>query len=200
MKKRGTLTVLKISLYHEPKDFDTKVRQAGNNWLLNNPNKKSSEYPSYWTKCLPQLASAYKNICCYYCIYIEPSSGAGTVDHYYPKKSYKNLVYEWSNFRYACLMANRRKGRYSDVIDPVNIPVNNTFKIDFSSGEVYYDKPFLRFELLDSTIARLKLNSHDLCQMRMQHLTSYFRGNFSKEYLKEMSPFVYHEAVRQGLL
>ncbi|MBV6524778.1 hypothetical protein HT664_08600 [Ursidibacter maritimus] len=131
--------MLKISIVQEPTDFDITVRQPGEQWLRKHPNAKPADYRDYWVKCLPGLNRIYKGICCYYGIFIERATGGETVDHYLPKSKYPHLAYEWENFRYSSIKANSRKGNYLDVIDPTKLPSINTFMLDFSTGELYYD-------------------------------------------------------------
>ncbi|OOS00908.1 hypothetical protein B0187_01035 [Haemophilus paracuniculus] len=194
--------MLKIYNYPEPEYFDQEIRKPGLSWLSTHPNAKPSKYKNYWSKCLPDLANLYKGICCYYCVFIENATGEATVDHYLPKSKYPKLTYEWSNFRYACIKANNRKGNYDDVIDPITIPSHSLFKLDFGNGEIYYDisNDIISHNVLDSTIQRLKLNNPELCNMRLEHFNSYLKDDTTLNGLKARSPFVYSEALRQGLL
>ncbi len=53
--------------------------------------------------------------------------------------------------------------------------------------------------LARKTIHRLKLDSPEHNQMRQRHYNQYLRHKDAQT-LKELSPFVWHEAQRQGLL
>jgi len=50
-----------------------------------------------------------------------------------------------------------------------------------------------------NTITRLKLDSVEHNQMRAKHYVWYLRKN-DEETLKELSPFIWNEAQRQGML
>lgn len=101
----------------EPPDFDEKVRQPGNAWLIKNPDPKKG-VKDYWSPFKSQLADGFNNLCGYSAMY-EP---VGTVEHYLSRENYRNLAYEWSNFRYASAWINSSKGALDDfVLDPFNI-------------------------------------------------------------------------------
>jgi hypothetical protein len=95
---------------------------------------------------------------------------------------------------------NRLKNRFDDVLDPVGL-AKDTFFINFSSGALYLN-PVLdpaEQQAAGSTINRLQLNSHTNQSMRRKHWCRYLR-NKDQATLKELSPFVWYEAQRQGLL
>ena len=120
----------------EPADFDTLVRQPGLNAIAElvgeqgDPLKKvanyrdelkGKHYPPYWRNATSQLLEAYSRICAYACFYIEPTTGAATVDHFAPKSQSWDKAYEWSNYRLACSLMNTRKNKFDDVIDPFDV-------------------------------------------------------------------------------
>lgn len=195
--------MIPIQLSPEPTDFNTRVREKGNQWINNHPN--SDKYPALWADYLPYLAMSRQQICSYYSIYLEPSSGAETVDHFKPKSKHRNLVYEWCNYRYCCLDANRKKHIYEDVIDPIKLPLEtgkHTFEIDFSDGSVRANPSLstINIQVANTTIKRLKLNDIKLKNSRMDYLYLCLTNKIEPSFLKARSPFVYAEALRQGLL
>lgn len=194
--------MLPLSLQPEPSYFDTDIRQKGNNWLAKYPTAKPAKYPTYWNRCLDDLHHLYGGICAYYCIYIDLASGAGTVDHFLPKSIYKQNVYEWDNYRFASLEANRHKKNF-EVYDPFLLPRDYPiFYIDFSNGEIYLapNLSSAEQEKANITIERLKLNSPRMCRSRMDFFEQYERNNFTSAFLKEQNPFVWVELNRQGYL
>lgn len=195
--------MIPVKIGAEPKDFNTNVRKKGNLWIVNNPN--NLKYPAYWTEFLPNLAQQNQHICCYYSIYLEPTSGAESIDHFRPKSQYRNLVYDWDNYRYCCLNANSKKHIYEDVIDPAKLPLEtgkHTFEINFSDGFVQANPELseTNIQAVNATIKRLKLNNVKLRENRKDYLYFYLTGKISKTFLHTRSPFVYSEAQRQNLL
>lgn len=191
--------MLPIILHPEPPYFNEKIRIPGNNWLRLNSSPR--RFKNLWRNCLKDMHKQYNGICCYYVIYIELDSGTESIDHFAPKSKYADKAYEWTNFRFCCIQANRRKQNYEDVIDPISLE-KDILKLDFGTGEIFYDETISSVQkaLLDSTIFRLKLNNPALCQMRKSNYAAYLRDELTPKGLAARSPFVYHEAVRQGLI
>ena len=65
---------------------------------------------------------------------IEPTADV-TVDHMVPKSRNWRLVYEWRNYRLACLRMNRKKWDYT-VLDPFCID-DDWFVMDIVECRVY---------------------------------------------------------------
>ena len=185
----------------EPNDFDTQVRQPGLRWLAENHGAASSQFPPHWRKCLTELHTAYDGICAYVCIYIEPVTGAQSVDHFIAKSPRPELTYEWSNYRLACARMNSRKREFEDVLDPFTLPLG-TFRLALSTCEIKPTAPEGSWErqTADATLQRLGLNDQDCCDLRKYYLRRYQDGRISAEFLRERVPFVYQEVVRQGKL
>ena len=115
----------------EPTNFDKKVRQTGQNWLrkkgfpLDQPLPEKADPKPLWRECLDELHLEYGGVCAYLAIYIERATGAASADHFVAKSSSEAyLVYEWSNYRLACLAMNARKRAFDDVLDPFYLPEN----------------------------------------------------------------------------
>lgn len=178
----------------EPEDFDRKVRQPGLKACA------KGKLPPLWCEVKDDMLAAYGGICAYFCIYIEPVTGAATTDHFLPKSKHPDKVYEWSNYRLACSLANSCKGDYEDVLDPFELK-NGMFAIDLISLKVV---PGLEAgknrQEIKNTIARLKLNSDDYANALREYLFSYRDNAIPLSYLQRQAPFLAAEIVRQKAL
>lgn len=197
--------MIPVKLQIEPADFDTTVRKPGNAWLLSNPGVKPSRYKNFWKYCLKDLASLYGHFCAYLAIYIEPATGAESVDHFVPKSDPVNgakLAYEWNNYRLCGLGENRKKRTSIPPLDPCDPNMKpDSFFINFGDGSIYPNPAFdvaYRKKCQD-TIDALKLDGSDCREMRKRRFEKYARGIVSIADLKEDAPFIYQEVVRQGL-
>lgn len=190
----------------EPNTFDQDVRQLGLAWLaangvaLNSPLPKKTKLPAYWSNSNQSLWNAYDGVCAYLAIYFEWVTGASSTDHFIAKSVLPGQAYEWSNYRLSCLGPNRNKNKFDDVLDPIGLAAN-TFELNLVSGEIR-PRPGLNKNataLARKTIKRLKLHSTHHNQMRQRHFSQYLRHK-DEQTLRQLSPFVWHEAQRQGLL
>jgi hypothetical protein len=198
--------MIPVSLQPAPVDFDVKVRQKGLAWLankgiaLNHAPPKASALPNYWSHSNRQLWDAYSGVCAYLAIYFEWATGASSTDHFVAKSRHAGDAYEWDNYRLSCLGANRNKNKFDDVLDPIGLSPD-TFVLNLASGAVSPNPalPAAQKLLARKTSKRLKLDSPDNNAMRAKHFVRYLR-NKDEETFKELSPFVWYEARRQGLL
>lgn len=199
--------MIPVQLKPEPDDFDAEVRQKGLVWLTqkgiahNAPAPKGTKFPAYWSHSNKQLWQAYSGVCAYLAIYFEWVTGAGSTDHFVAKSKDAKKAYEWDNYRLSCLGPNRNKNKYDDVLDPVGL-TNNTFELVLITGEIRPSRALTDRALIAAarkTITRLKLDSADHREMRMKRYSQYVR-NKDVNTLKELSPFIWYEAQRQGLL
>jgi len=199
--------MIPVQLQPEPSDFDVEVRKKGQSWLAKNgiavnaPPPKASDLPDYWRACLEQLYDAYSGVCAYLAIYFEWPTGAASTDHYVPKSANAWLAYEWSNFRLSCIGPNRTKNKYTDVLDPIELKPD-TFHLNLMTGRIRPNPAFsvaARW-MASRTIARLKLNAAKTTAMRAKHYSEYVRIGNGLPTLKQVSPFVWYEANRQGAL
>jgi hypothetical protein len=191
----------------EPLNFDLMVRQKGLSSLqikgidLHAPLPAGTTVATYWRHCLDDLYTSYDGVCAYLGIFFERVAGAASVDHYIPKSRRADLAYEWSNYRLVCSMMNCRKREYEDVLDPFTIE-GGWFHLELVSGRIFPDS-HLDVKLLkaiQATIDRLDLDDPPNREMRARHYQEYCEGYYTAAFLKVRSPFVYAEAVRQGLL
>ncbi len=167
---------------------------------MNAPPPKASDLPNYWTHSNKQLWEAYSGVCAYLAIYFEWVSGAASTDHFVAKSRHAGDAYEWDNYRLSCLGPNRNKGKFDDVLDPIGLQAD-TFVLNLVNGEIR-PNPTLNAaqkKMAERTILRLKLDSPDHNAMRAKHFSRYISGK-DQQALKELSPFVWYEAHRQGLL
>lgn len=190
----------------EPTDFDAKVRKPGLAFLASQgisagmPIPDGFEWKEYWQIAREDLYDDYDEICAYSSIRLHVEQGSVTIDHFHPKSKHPRLAYEWNNFRLASRTMNGRKLAHEDVLDPFQVE-NGWFVIDFPSGKVM---PGRRAEgsisdSVQASISRLQLNETRLKKRRARLLDAYRRGEYSLEFLKSESPFVYAEVIRQGL-
>lgn len=191
----------------EPAYFDAKVRQKGLAFLkkrkipLDGPLPRRRTLPSYWRECLDDLHARYNGCCAYLAVFIERVTGGVTTDHFVAKSRRPGLAYEWSNFRLACQAINGRKGDFENILDPFTIE-KNWFRLELFSGRIF-PNPSLsheKQERIRQTIDVLKLDSPGNRELRTRHFDECITGACSAAFLQRRSPFVYMEAVRQGLL
>lgn len=191
----------------EPAVFDAKVRQKGLAYLdrkglpLDQPLPSKAEIKPYWRACLTDLHQAYDGICAYLGVYFERVMGGGSVDHFIAKSANAGLAYEWSNYRLACTTMNSRKRDYSDVLDPFYLSPG-LFRLQLSTGRIY-PNPELEakpMRVVEETIERLGLDDPQCRKVRTDWYQEYLEYELPSDYLKRKSPFVWHEANRQGLL
>lgn len=197
--------MIPVLLQREPKDFHVEVRQKGQTWLtnhgipLNAAPPKASKLPRYWSHSNLQLWKAYSGTCAYLAIFFEWSTGASSTDHFIAKSLHAGDAYEWNNYRLSCLGANRSKAAHS-VLDPIGLQPE-TFILNLAKGNVRVN-PALSASVKASarrTMARLKLNAPELKAARARHFDEY-RKHKHEETFRKLSPFVWYEARRQGLL
>lgn len=190
----------------EPQNFDQQVRQPGLQWLAKhniNPNSvppKASELAPYWQCMTEQLWESYSGVCAYLAIYFEFATGAASTDHFIAKSTVAGQAYEWSNYRLSCLGPNRNKNHFDDILDPFCI-ADHTFELNLFNGQI---KPSswlseANHTAAQTTINRLKLDNEQCRRMRQKAFSRYLRKK-DEETLRELSPFVWYEASRQGLL
>jgi uncharacterized protein (TIGR02646 family) len=190
----------------EPADFDRIVRQPGLAWLnsrgipLNGPPPKRTIFPPFWTHSNESLWIAYKGKCAYLAIFFEFVTGASSTDHFVAKSKDPGRTYEWDNYRLSCLGPNRNKNKFDDVLDPIGL-APDTFVLNLVSGDIHPNPnlPTPDKKLASNTIKRLKLDSPGHSQMRLRHYNQYLHHK-SSQTLRDLSPFVWYEAGRQGLL
>lgn len=198
--------MIPVTLQAEPANFDADVRQPGIAWLkenglsLNSPPPAKTKFKPCWQACTEQLWETYSGTCAYLAIFFEFATGAASTDHFVAKSKDAGQAYEWNNYRLSALGPNRNKNKFDDVLDPIGLPAD-TFELNLSNGKISPSKalsPQAKSDAL-KTIRRLKLDSPINRKMRARHYSNYLRNN-DEIGLKTLSPFVWYEAQRQGLL
>lgn len=159
-------------------------------------------FPTLWRgEWLDELLKAYKRICAYVCIYIEPVTGAASVDHRVPVSERWDRVCEWTNYRLACSLMNSRRGTIQRVMDPFEVE-NGWFQLELTFFQVV-PAPNLDETLtirIRDTIDQLELNDTGCCGLRRQYAEDYQNGLIHLAYLERRAPFVAMELRRQGKL
>ena len=191
----------------EPSTFDKNVRKKGRKYLgekgipLDQPLPEGTELYPYWRACLDDLYSKYNGLCAYLAIFFERVTGGGSVDHFIAKSERADLAYEWANYRLACSTMNSRKWKFGDVLDPFEIR-EDMFHLEFVSGHIYPNPglPAEERKSVADTIKRLGLDDPGCREMRARHYQEYREGQYTSDFFKKRSPFVWYEANRQGLL
>lgn len=192
--------MIPVALQPEPRTFAARVRNPGRAFLRKTPHPTKDEWKkaNFWMACLPDLRSAYKNVCAYCCFWVPMDS---SVDHFHPKSAYPNQAYEWNNFRLAHQKINGYKANKTGILDPLSIQAG-WFIIDFANSHVK-PNPTTSVAVQNSvlhTITVLRLNSDDvLVQTRFSLVRSYSKGNIDMAFLEEYYPFIAAELTRQGL-
>lgn len=179
----------------EPPDFDARVRQPGQADL------RSSELRPLWRHCATQLWEAYKGVCAYSSLHIPRGTGALSVDHLLPKSKRRELAYEWSNYRLACVRMNARKNDLEEVLDPFEVR-DGWFALELSTLEVIPGQGLTEDirARVQATIDRLDLNDQEFVRAREAYFTAWSEGETKFRYLRKHCPFLAKELVRQGVV
>ena len=199
--------MIPVAAQPEPAAFDAEVRRKGLVHLserglpLDEPLPPKADIEPYWRASLTELHQAYGGVCAYLGIFFERVMGGGSVDHFIAKSTNAGLAYEWSNYRLACSTMNSRKREYSDVLDPFFL-APDLFQLQISTGHIYPnpDLDAVPMRLVEKTIERLGLDDPQCRELRARWYQEYLEHQLPSDYLRTKSPFVWHEANRQGLL
>ncbi|WP_309896654.1 hypothetical protein [Archangium sp.] len=106
--------MIPVARVAEPPDFDARVRQPGQHWLLRNPQVERPR--DLWSPFRDRLMEGFQKRCGYTAMW----DLNGTVDHFRSIKRDRSLAYEWSNYRYASHWLNSSK-RAGEVLDPYEV-------------------------------------------------------------------------------
>lgn len=189
-----------------PKYFANEIRKKG----LVHARALKRRYPkggvpereykgkAYWRRCLDDLEVAFGGVCAYACIRIHPVTGARTVDHFIPKSRDPLRAYSWSNYRYASLRMNTRKGEH-DVCDPFRVQ-RRWFRMNLVTGTLTPapSLPKATRDLIHATIKHLGLN-RDVKDARLEYLNRFLsrKSKTAWEELERECPLVAEEYARQ---
>jgi len=207
MWEKRSAAVIPVSAQPEPSNFHADVREKGHTWLrdrgiaLNTAPPRGTKLEPYWTETNRELWEAYSRTCAYLAIYFEFTTGASSTDHFIAKSADAGQAYEWSNYRLSCLGPNRNKNNFSDLLDPIGL-APDTFQLEFANGKIKPNpsRTAEQQRRAQKTIERLRLDSPNMREMRVRHFDDHRQGEVTADYLKRLSPFVWYEATRQGLI
>lgn len=184
--------MIRFSPPPEPPEFNEKTRKRGNIWLAKNPDKRPKDY---WTPFKNNLADGFGNLCGYSVMY-EP---VGTVDHYLSCDNYRNLAYEWSNYRFASGWINSSKQNVDNqVLDPFEIG-DDWFEIILPSLQLILTAkvPPEEYQRAEFTLKRLNLRDDErVIRQRREWYRSYVEGEITLDYLEKKAPLI-ARAVRK---
>lgn len=208
----------------EPASFERKVRQRGLEAIRElvgesrsrkrpgPPRKGAAKYarrediptnvfPTYWREALPDLHKAYRGLCAYLAMYLEPSTGSATVDHFIARGERWDLVYEWSNYRLAAGSINGRKTDRQISVDPFTLRAG-TFELELVELQVIVSAAVIGEdrEAAEAAIEILGLNQPECCRLRSEYLEAYRAGEIKQSYLERRAPFLVQELRRQNAL
>lgn len=171
---------------------------------------KAEHLTPYWQKCMDDLLRLYNRVCAYTSLYIPYEIGAPSVDHYWPKSGVVGLrvgpdedphaVYEWGNYRLACLSINQQKDNLALIVDPFDVE-DHWFELELTDYQIRTQSGLdaeLDAHLWDNIQNRLKLNTTELCTARREAAEEHLLHGLSIEALARKSPFVARELLRQG--
>jgi len=214
--------MIPVTLAPEPASFDAAVRKRGlaaiaelvgepGSGTRRGPKRKpvaarreqipSRAFPPFWTAMEDEMHRAYRGLCSYSALYIEPATGGRSIDHFVPKSVDWQLVYEWSNYRFACSRVNSKKLDQTGLLDPFLI-VDEWFELEFVAFQVRAGAGTTRKirTQVEATIEGLGLNRRPFCMQREAYAEDYRAGVIGFAYLDRMAPFVAREIRRQGLV
>ena len=178
----------------EPQRFDRCVRQPGSAFLEGG-GAHGRSLPAYWTRVHSDLRSSYRGICAYTCI----SVVRGTLDHFLPKSKYRQLAYEWTNYRLASERANQSKSNKVGLIDPFDIR-GDWFAIRLPQCDVIIGPALPEEKRRDAeyTIHALDLNDEYLVQHRSNIAVEFRDEKVCLDHVRRYYPFLATEIERQG--
>jgi hypothetical protein len=193
--------LIPVARQSEPADFAANVRRPGQAFLRTTPRPTNNDFRTrdFWKAALPQLRTAYHDICAYSSLWMPLHC---TVDHYFPKSSYPHLAYayEWSNYRLALDRINNNKGNSVDVLDPFTIQAG-WFVLDMATLFVQPSAvaPAAVRTRVQRSIDLLRLNDDPLVAFRFDIVKNYLDANLRIEYIEEKYPFIAAEIRRLGI-
>ena len=199
--------MIPVAPAREPAQFDERVRQPGLALIAELAAEAGSEhaiplsqFKPYWRRVLDDLLASYNRTCSYLSLHIPKAVGTPSVDHMVAKSTAWDQVYEWSNYRLACLLMNARKG-VADVLDPFEIG-DGWFALELVEFQVVpgHGLPANVHTRVAETIDTLRLSDSTCCEARAEYAQAYWDGDISVSHLRQHAPFVARELERQGRL
>lgn len=214
--------MIPVPLAEEPPAFDARIRQRGLDAIaelvgeaptVRRPGPRRTavatrreeippeSFPPFWREALDDMLDAYGRLCAYTALYIARGTGTPSVDHVVPKSKSWDRVYEWSNYRLACLRVNARKSDLDLLLDPCTI-TDGLFALELVAFQVKPAEGASGADVaaVEATVETLGLNARDFCRAREEWATAYREGEITLSFLERVAPFVAGEMRRQGQL
>lgn len=178
----------------EPPDFDEKARQPGLKWLREHADANRPH--DYWRPFTPALRKGFRGLCAYAVLH----TPVGTVDHYISFKGDRSLAYEWSNYRYASDLMNRKKSNRDDrVLDPHEVS-DDWFEILLPSLQlVATDRlPPEQEERARHVLEEFGLRDDErIVRWRRSYYEQYLSGKLTFEGLRDFAPLIARAVEKQ---
>ena len=183
--------MIRVAPAVEPAQFDEQVRQPGLALIARLAEEAGSKdaippcrFKPYWRCALDNLLASYSRTCAYLSLHIPRAAGTPSVDHMVAKSKAWDRVYEWRNYRLACLLMNARKG-VADVLDPFEVG-DGWFALELVEFQVVpgHGLPAGVHARVVETIATLRLSDSICCKARAQYAQDYWTGEISLSYLR----------------
>lgn len=208
--------MIRVEPADEPASFDDGIRQpgslalreiAGDPSVPQRTGPKRKHLPQLWTHALPAMRLLYRRTCAYLALHIHRGTGRDTVDHFIACATDRSLAYEWSNFRYASLDANRLKGT-RPFLDPFKVE-DSWFQLNLSTFEVEARITIPDADRTAWTNTLKVLNEPTFCAAREWYHERYFGRKLDPfdpdapmplSDLLAHAPFIARELRRQGRL
>jgi hypothetical protein len=192
------IPVPRLTSKNEPPLFNENCRKPGTAWLNNikNAEKDPHKQDEWWQQFQPALAQHFNYRCGWLatCIHLD-----GVVDHWLscgPRKGkaspYRNLAFEWTNYRYATGTINSLKGKLDDsLIDPCEVQ-EGWFEVLLPSFElVATGVPKELKDKAEATLEKLQLRRHKAQFTRWRWYQGHWNnGNPDLPALRRYAPLV----------
>ncbi|MEO8616633.1 MAG: hypothetical protein ABI600_15930 [Luteolibacter sp.] len=173
----------------EPSTFVTQCKKRGEDWLVANPNAKTSKYPGYWTEFQSDLEDGFSSRCGWLATKIT----FGQVDHYLSKKHHSDQTYTWSNYRYIAGSLNGSKGTHdAAILDPFDVQPG-WFEVILPSCQLKLTSaiPAAFLTRAEFTLKQLKLvRGQKVRKLRKRYYDEYKSGMLTKIGLREYAPLI----------
>jgi uncharacterized protein (TIGR02646 family) len=191
--------MIRINQQPEPNNFNSKVRQPGQDFLQRYPTPRGRDWKPYWRKISKNLYQSYFGICAYTGMWFA-RIGNISVDHFRPKSIYPHLAYEWTNYRLTTQKTNYYKADDDNIVDPFMVQAE-WFILDFPSCLIKPGNNVTQSERsqIENTINVLKLNGEEFVELRDNIIQNYIDGIMAFNNMNEKYPFIAYELERQNL-
>ena len=189
--------MIPVAKVGKPRDFDAKVKQPGDAWLVSHPSAERP--PALWAPYTSALCEGFANLCGYAAMH-DPTGG--TVDHFLSVQHHRHLAYEWTNYRFSSAPLNSSKRAADDaVLDPFEVGAG-WFEIILPSLQLRLTDavpPALRAKA-EFTLKRLKLRDGErIIRWRRSWYRMYTEGRLTLDGLRVVAPLLAAAVEAQSL-